>query len=68
MPTYSFFCKSCDEPYEIRMSIEENGTLNARCPKCGAGEDKQEIFGVSPGGGEHGNGGCCGAGRKGCCG
>ena len=68
MTTYSYFCTSCDESYEIRMSIEEKESWIARCPKCGAGEEKQEIFGISSGGGKHGNGGCCGAGRKGCCG
>ena len=47
MPTYSYFCKACDEPYEITLSTEEKETWNARCPKCGADEGKQELFGVA---------------------
>ncbi len=68
MPIYSYFCKSCDEPYEITLSTEEKETWNARCPKCGAGEGKQELFGVASGKGKQGWGGCCGSGGKGCCG
>ena len=68
MPTYSFFCKACDEPYEIRMSMEEKEKWVARCPKCGGGEGKQELFCVAPDGGKQAGGGCCGSGHGGCCG
>lgn len=68
MPTYSYFCRSCDEPYELSMSTREKEAWNARCPKCGAEEGKQELYSVSPDGGGCASGGCCGSGGNGCCG
>jgi putative FmdB family regulatory protein len=66
MPVYSYFCKSCDEPYEARMSMEEKEDWTPRCPNCGGDAATQELFGISPDNAKKGHGGCCGSG--GCCG
>lgn len=66
MPKYSYFCKACAEPYELRMSVEEKERWVPRCPNCG-GEGEQEMFGVAPDGGKRAKGGC-GCSGGGCCG
>ncbi len=66
MPKYSYFCRACDEAYDVRLSSEEKESFVPRCPKCGSGEEKQELFGIAGDGG--GGGGCCGGGGRGCCG
>lgn len=67
MPKYSYFCKACDEPYEVRMSMEEMETWSPRCPACGSDAGTQELFGVA-GDVDPAHGGCCGGGHHGCCG
>jgi putative FmdB family regulatory protein len=47
MPTYSYLCRSCNEPFEVRMSIREKETWKPRCPACGCGEVGQQLFGFS---------------------
>ncbi len=37
MPLYEYQCTQCDERFEVRQSIGEDGT-NLCCPKCKAGE------------------------------
>jgi putative FmdB family regulatory protein len=63
MPRYSYFCKACDDPYDVRLSIEEKESFVPRCPNCGGGEEQQELYAVFGDGGSAG--GCCGGG---CCG
>ncbi|MEW6720553.1 MAG: zinc ribbon domain-containing protein [Thermodesulfobacteriota bacterium] len=67
MPKYSYFCKACAEPYEMRMSAEEKEGWVPSCPNCGDGAEGQELFGVAPDGAKRSKGGCCGSGG-GCCG
>lgn len=62
MPRHRYFCKECDEPYDVYLSSGEESSV-PRCPNCGGGEEKQELFAVfgdreSAGG--CGGGGCCG--------
>jgi len=60
MPIYSYFCKACEEAYEIRMSLEEQETRIPRCPNCGE-EEKQELYAVGQDGAKSGGcSGCCG--------
>jgi predicted nucleic acid-binding Zn ribbon protein len=66
MTAYTYFCKSCSEPYEVKMSAKEKETWVPRCPNCGGDEAKQEILGVSSDNAGKGHGGCCGS--RGCCG
>lgn len=66
MPKYSYFCKLCDEPYDVRMPLEEPEVLVPRCPNCGD-EGKQELFAIGPDAAKSARGGCCGGGH-GCCG
>ncbi|MBP2676280.1 MAG: Zinc ribbon domain [Deltaproteobacteria bacterium] len=71
MPTYSYLCESCKKLFEIRMSITEKEQWKPRCPGCGGGKMKQQLFGFSfggSGGGKSSPGGCCPPGRGGCCG
>ncbi len=50
MPTYSYRCKSCNGPFEIRMSIREKETWKPLCPSCGSDKVEQELLGFSFGG------------------
>lgn len=47
MPAYSYLCKSCKKPFEIRISIREKETWKPRCPVCGGGDVEQQLFGFS---------------------
>ncbi|MCL1926782.1 MAG: hypothetical protein FWF95_06585 [Syntrophorhabdaceae bacterium] len=64
MPKFSYFCKACEEAYEVRMSMEEQEGLIPRCPSC-YDEEKQELYAVSDGA-RSGCGGHCGN-AHGCC-
>ena len=71
MPTYSYLCRSCNEGFEIKMTIRDKETRKVVCPSCGSGDVVQQILGFSvlgaKGSGE-GPTGCCPPGRGGCCG
>jgi len=54
MPRYSYFCKACDDPYDVRLSIEEKESFVPRCPNCGGGEEQQELYAVFGDGGSAG--------------
>jgi putative FmdB family regulatory protein len=70
MPTYGYLCRSCNEGFEIKMSIREKETRKVNCPSCGSRDVVQQIFGFfvtgAKGSGE-GPTGCCPPGRSGCC-
>lgn len=45
MPFYDYRCESCEETFEVRLSMSESGQGNPRvCPACGARETRR-VFG-----------------------
>lgn len=42
MPTYDFYCFTCDDIHEIRRSM--NDSSPAVCPKCGGTKMKQAFL------------------------
>jgi len=60
MPKYSYYCRACDEAYDVLMSAEEQQTGSCCCPNCGD-EEKQELYSVSSGGEKSACSGCSGA-------
>jgi DNA-directed RNA polymerase subunit RPC12/RpoP len=60
MPKYSYFCKTCDEAYDLKMSSEEQKTSVPHCPSCGDGEN-QELYGVASDGDKSACAGCSGS-------
>ncbi len=71
MPTYSYLCRSCNEPFEIDMSIRDKETRKVTCPSCRSRDVVQQILGFSLKGkvsAKPGPTGCCPPGRGGCCG
>ena len=64
MPTFRYFCKWCEEAYQLKMSIEELESRISYCPKCGE-EGKQELYAVSPDD-ESAWSGYCGSDNRGC--
>ena len=57
---FSYFCKACDESYEVKMPMEEQETYIPHCPHCG-NEGDQALYAITPDGA---TGGCSGCGGK----
>lgn len=71
MPTYSYLCRSCNEEFEIKMTVRDKETRKVVCPSCGKGDVVQQILGFSVLGAKssgEGPTGCCPPGHGGCCG
>ena len=67
MLKYSFYCKACDESYDVNLTTQERETKRISCPFCGDAE-KQEVFAVGSDGAKAEGGGHCGgcSGHGGC--
>jgi putative FmdB family regulatory protein len=71
MPVYEYFCKTCDDTFEVRTSMS-NMTAVAECPEGHAGARKVlSVFAtVSSGSAEPAGEACCspmGCGAEACC-
>ena len=45
MPWYDYRCEACDETFEIRRSMSDDGEDGApACPECGSSETRR-LFG-----------------------
>ncbi len=51
MPTYEYYCKSCEHRFDEFLMIKDRGKPERKpCPKCGEKEVKQGFFTAPVGG------------------
>jgi putative FmdB family regulatory protein len=46
MPTYEFFCRKCEKPFERTLSFAEYDRemkKNMKCPNCGSAKVERQI-------------------------
>ena len=62
MPKYDFECRSCNEKFDMKMSIKERGAIDLKCVECGSSDVAQIFTGIgiiSGSGKEPSAPGCC---------
>lgn len=52
MPLYEYQCNQCDERFEVRQAMGEDGS-KLKCPRCKAGKPQKLISTFSSPGASH---------------
>lgn len=47
MPVYEFFCRDCNKPFEVVLSVADYDPQKVECPGCGGKKVERRWSGVS---------------------
>jgi putative FmdB family regulatory protein len=43
MPTYDYYCRTCDRTFEVHLSLREHDAHQVQCPQCHSTQVQQTV-------------------------